>query len=119
MFMITSALGLTDLEDDEAIVIRTYRNNQFVTGNQIFDEKGHVVDVYDGPYLTIDFKTTSLLVNHLAMDEAVMVPEPVERMRAMSLMYNVRSTVNPLSGQQYGPNTLGLLSKVKKVFADE
>ena len=57
-------------------------------------------------------------VLHLAMDEAVMVPDPVERMQAMQLMYNVRSTVNPLTGEQYGPNTLGLLSKVEKVFPD-
>jgi len=53
------------------------------------------------------------------MDEAVMVPDPVERMRVMGLMYNVRSTVNPITGQQYGPNTLGLLSKVEKIFTDE
>ncbi len=58
-------------------------------------------------------------VLHLAMDEAVMIPDPVERMRAMGLMYNVRSTVNPMTGEQYGPNTLGLLSKVEKVFPDE
>jgi flavin reductase (DIM6/NTAB) family NADH-FMN oxidoreductase RutF len=55
-------------------------------------------------------------VVHLAMDESVMVPDPVERMQAMRLMYNVRSTVHPLTGAQYGPNTLGLLSKVEKVF---
>jgi flavin reductase (DIM6/NTAB) family NADH-FMN oxidoreductase RutF len=58
-------------------------------------------------------------VVHLAMDEAVMVPDPVERMRTMGLMYNVRSTVNPMTGEQYGPNTLGLLSKVEKIFSDE
>lgn len=58
-------------------------------------------------------------VLHLAMDETVMVPDPIERMRAMNLMYNVRSTVNPLTGAQYGPNTLGLLSKVEKIFTDE
>jgi flavin reductase (DIM6/NTAB) family NADH-FMN oxidoreductase RutF len=52
-------------------------------------------------------------VTHLAMDESVMVPDPVERMRLMGLMYNIRSTVNPLTGEQYGPNTLGLLSKVE------
>jgi flavin reductase (DIM6/NTAB) family NADH-FMN oxidoreductase RutF len=57
-------------------------------------------------------------VLHLAIDEAVMVPDPVGRMQAMGLMYNVRSTVNPLTGEQYGPNTLGLLSKVEKVFTD-
>jgi flavin reductase (DIM6/NTAB) family NADH-FMN oxidoreductase RutF len=58
-------------------------------------------------------------VVHLAMDEAVMAPDPVERMRAMRLMYNVRSTVHPLTGAQYGPNTLGLLSQVEKVFTDD
>lgn len=57
-------------------------------------------------------------VLHVAMEEAVMVPDPVERMRTMGLMYNVRSTVNPLTGEQYGPNTLGLLSKVEKIFPD-
>jgi len=57
-------------------------------------------------------------VVHLAMEEAVMVPEPVERLRRMGLMYNVRSTVNPLTGEQYGPNTLGLLSRVEKIFPD-
>ena len=54
-------------------------------------------------------------VLHLVMDEVIMVPDPVERLRAMSLMYNVRSTVNPLNGEQYGPNTLGLLNKVEKI----
>lgn len=58
-------------------------------------------------------------VSHVAMDESAMAPDPVERMRAMSLMYNVRSTVNPLDGQQYGPNGLGLLSQVVKVFTDD
>ena len=53
-------------------------------------------------------------VLHTAMDDAVMVPDPVERMQAMGLMYNIRSTVNPLDGRQYGPNTLGLLSQVVK-----
>jgi flavin reductase (DIM6/NTAB) family NADH-FMN oxidoreductase RutF len=54
-------------------------------------------------------------VLHLAVDDAVMVPDPVERLRAMGLMYNVRSMVNPLTGEQFGPNTLGLLSRVEKV----
>ena len=58
-------------------------------------------------------------VLHLAMDEAIMVPDPVARMRAMGLMYNVRSTVHPMTGEQYGPNTLGLLNKVEKIFPDE
>ncbi len=58
-------------------------------------------------------------VSHLSLDESVMVPDPVERMRIMGLMYNVRSTVNPMTGEQYGPNTLGLLSQVEKIFTDE
>ena len=57
-------------------------------------------------------------VVHLAMEEAMMVPDPVERIRAMGLMYNVRSTVNPMTGEQYGPNTLGLLSRVEKIVPD-
>ncbi len=53
-------------------------------------------------------------VLYVAMDEAVMLADPVERMRLMNLIYNVRSTVNPLTGEQYGPNTIGLLSRVEK-----
>jgi len=55
-------------------------------------------------------------VAHLAMDESVMVPDPIERIRRMELMYNVRSTIDPMTGEQYGPNTLGLLSKVEDIF---
>jgi len=58
-------------------------------------------------------------VSHVAMDESVMIPDPVERMRLMGLMYNVRSTVHPLTGEQYGPNTLGLLSKVEEIFKNQ
>jgi flavin reductase (DIM6/NTAB) family NADH-FMN oxidoreductase RutF len=58
-------------------------------------------------------------VLHLAMDESVMIPNPVERMRIMELMYNVRSTVHPMTGKQYGPNTLGLLSRVEDIFAKQ
>lgn len=58
-------------------------------------------------------------VLHLAMDESVMVPDPVERMRIMALMYNIRSTVHPLTGEQYGPNTLGLLSRVEDIFGQQ
>ncbi len=54
-------------------------------------------------------------VVHVAMDEAAMVIDPAERMRLMGLMYNVRGTVNPMTGEQHGPNTIGLLSKVEKV----
>ncbi len=58
-------------------------------------------------------------VLHVAMEEAVMVADPVERMRLMGLMYNVRSTVHPLTGEQYGPNTIGMLSKAEKIFTEE
>ena len=55
-------------------------------------------------------------VVHVAMDESAIAIDPTERMRAMSLLYNIRGTVNPLDGQQYGPNSLGLLSEVVKAF---
>jgi flavin reductase (DIM6/NTAB) family NADH-FMN oxidoreductase RutF len=54
-------------------------------------------------------------VLHLVMDEAIMVSNPIERVQTLNLMYNVRSTINPLNGDQYGPNTMGLLNKVVKV----
>jgi flavin reductase (DIM6/NTAB) family NADH-FMN oxidoreductase RutF len=49
-------------------------------------------------------------VLHVAMEEALMVTDPVERIRLMGLMYNVRSTVNPMTGEQFGPHTIGLLA---------
>jgi flavin reductase (DIM6/NTAB) family NADH-FMN oxidoreductase RutF len=58
-------------------------------------------------------------VSHLAMDESAMVPDPAERMRVMALMYNIRSTVHPLTGEQYGPNTLGLLNRVEDIFGKQ
>jgi len=58
-------------------------------------------------------------VSHVAMDEAAMVPDPEERLKALRLMYNVRCTLNPLNGEQYGPSSLGLLSEVVKIFTDE
>jgi len=58
-------------------------------------------------------------VIHLGMDDAAMVIDPVERMRILGLMYNVRGTVNPMSGEQYVYNTLGLLSKIEKVFGED
>jgi flavin reductase (DIM6/NTAB) family NADH-FMN oxidoreductase RutF len=57
-------------------------------------------------------------VMHVAMDDAVMLTDPVDRVRAMGLMYNVRGTVNPMDGAYYGPNTLGLLNKVVKLFPE-
>jgi len=58
-------------------------------------------------------------VSHLAIDESAMVPDPAERMQAMALMYNIRSTVHPMTGEQYGPNTLGLLNKVMDIFGEQ
>jgi len=58
-------------------------------------------------------------VTHVAMDEAVLAATPEERMRALNLMYNIRSTINPLTGEYYGPNTLGLIGEVVRVFDDQ
>ena len=58
-------------------------------------------------------------VLHLAMDEPAMVPDPAERMRTLGLMYNIRSTVHPLTGEQYGPNTLGLRSEIEKIYSNQ
>jgi flavin reductase (DIM6/NTAB) family NADH-FMN oxidoreductase RutF len=54
-------------------------------------------------------------VQHLAMDEAAMAATPEERLANMKLMYNVRSTVHPLTGEQYGPNTIAVLSQVLRM----
>lgn len=54
-------------------------------------------------------------VLHAAVDESVMVADPVERARRMKLMYNMRGNVHPLTGEFYGPNTLGLLNEIKKI----
>lgn len=58
-------------------------------------------------------------VMHVAVDSDSIMPDPIERMRRMQLMYNIRSTVNPLNGEFYGPNSLGILSEVVKIFTDE
>src|SRR5574341_543522 len=47
-------------------------------------------------------------VIHLGIEEAAMAIDPVERMCKLALMYNVRGTVNPMTGEQYVYNTLGL-----------
>jgi flavin reductase (DIM6/NTAB) family NADH-FMN oxidoreductase RutF len=57
-------------------------------------------------------------VVHLGIDEDAMAIDPVERMRILGLMYNVRGTVNPMTGEQYVYNTLGLLNKIEKVFGE-
>jgi flavin reductase (DIM6/NTAB) family NADH-FMN oxidoreductase RutF len=53
---------------------------------------------------------------HAAMDETVVVHDPAERMQALQLMYNIRGTMNPITREMYGPNSLGLLSNVVKAF---
>jgi flavin reductase (DIM6/NTAB) family NADH-FMN oxidoreductase RutF len=53
---------------------------------------------------------------HVAMDEKALARDPAERMRNIRLMYNIRGTINPVSGEIYGPNSLGLLSEVFKAF---
>jgi flavin reductase (DIM6/NTAB) family NADH-FMN oxidoreductase RutF len=58
-------------------------------------------------------------VLHVAMDETAMVVDPDQRVQALGLMYNVRGTVNPLDGNYYGPNTLGLLERVMRVSSLE
>ncbi|MBN2003619.1 MAG: flavin reductase [Anaerolineae bacterium] len=58
-------------------------------------------------------------VQHVAMDESAMAVEPEQRIANLELMYNVRGTVNPLNGDYYGPNTLGLLNQVLRITPDE
>jgi hypothetical protein len=53
------------------------------------------------------------------MDETAMLVDPAQRMEALGLMYNVRGTVNPLNGDYYGPNTLGLLNQVLRFSGDD
>jgi flavin reductase (DIM6/NTAB) family NADH-FMN oxidoreductase RutF len=53
---------------------------------------------------------------HVAMDEKVLAVDPIERMKNMRLMYNIRGTINPVSGEIYGPNSLGVMSEVIKAF---
>ena len=53
---------------------------------------------------------------HVAMDENVLTHDPTERMRNLRLMYNIRGTLNPISGEMHGPNSLGLISEVVRAF---
>jgi len=55
-------------------------------------------------------------VVHVAMDEKALPCDPAEKMRSLRLMYNIRGTINPVSGEIYGPNTFGLISEVLKPF---
>jgi flavin reductase (DIM6/NTAB) family NADH-FMN oxidoreductase RutF len=57
-------------------------------------------------------------VLHVAMDEAAMAVDPDQRVETLGLMYNVRGTVNPLNGDYYGPNTLGVLGQVIRIFPE-
>jgi flavin reductase (DIM6/NTAB) family NADH-FMN oxidoreductase RutF len=57
-------------------------------------------------------------VLHVAMDERAMAVDPDQRLQALGLMYNVRGTVHPLSGDYYGPNTLGVLDQVIRIFPE-
>jgi len=57
-------------------------------------------------------------VLHVAMDETAMAIDPDQRVQALGLMYNVRGTVNPRSGDYYGPNTLGVLNQVVRIFPE-
>ena len=55
-------------------------------------------------------------VVHAAMDDRALAHDPTERMRNMRLMYNIRGTINPLSREMHGPNTLGLISELIRPF---
>ncbi|MBE0451750.1 MAG: hypothetical protein IBX70_13010 [Clostridia bacterium] len=54
-------------------------------------------------------------VVNVAMSEDVMVSVPEQRIEKLGLMYNIRSTINPVDGSQYGPNTLGIINEVKRI----
>ena len=47
-------------------------------------------------------------VVHLAMDDAAFELDPQERMQVLRTMYNVRSTLNPLTGEA-GPSSLPVI----------
>lgn len=53
---------------------------------------------------------------HVAMDEKALASDPTDRMKNLRLMYNIRGTINPVSGEIFGPNTLGLINEVFKSF---
>jgi flavin reductase (DIM6/NTAB) family NADH-FMN oxidoreductase RutF len=55
-------------------------------------------------------------VVHVAMDDQALAVDPAKKMTNMRLMYNIRGTINPISGEIYGPNSLGLISEVVKAF---
>jgi flavin reductase (DIM6/NTAB) family NADH-FMN oxidoreductase RutF len=55
---------------------------------------------------------------NIIIDDSVFVVEPEKRIEAMNLMYNIRSIVNPLNGDYYGPNTIGIINEVIRYFDD-
>ncbi len=56
---------------------------------------------------------------HSAFDDRALATDPAERVRKMGLMYNMRGTVNPVDGHYYGPNTVGVLGEVMKIFHED
>jgi flavin reductase (DIM6/NTAB) family NADH-FMN oxidoreductase RutF len=58
-------------------------------------------------------------VEVVAVDDKVISATPEDRMQKMALMYNIRSTVNPVNGEYYGPNTFGLINRVVRTFPDD
>jgi hypothetical protein len=55
-------------------------------------------------------------VVHVAMHEKVLTHDPTERVKNMRLMYSIRGTINPTSGEMHGPNSLGLIREVFRAF---
>ena len=53
---------------------------------------------------------------HVAMDDQALAVDPAERMKDLRLMYNIRGTINPVSGEVWGPNSFGMISEVVKPF---
>jgi len=53
---------------------------------------------------------------HVAMAKHVLTHDPADRMRHLRLMDNIRGTLNPVSGEMYGPNSFGMISEVIKAF---
>ena len=63
----------------------------------------------------VDDSRWSLLcgeIVQIAIDDDVMSVEPEKRIAAMNLMYNIRGTVNPLSGDYHSANTFGLIGDI-------
>ncbi len=52
------------------------------------------------------------------LDDSILIADPEKRIANLNLMYNVRGTVNPVNGDYYGPNTLGILNSIEKCYDD-